>query len=137
MGKLLDSWQELIDGSISVNVFKEGSVPEQQKTHYVELRAESELEDDTKHSFASDNIIITDIITMFDVAVDRSVCEAIDNEIKTLLRPTTQSHGLIAQSGMQILSVYHETTNYLEEYGSGKKYYRKIVRYKNRIVQTT
>lgn len=136
MGLLMDSWQELIDGVISVPVFKEGSVPEEIEENYVELRAESENEDDTKHSFDSDNIVITDIVTMFNVSVDRSVCESIDNEIKTRVRPTTQSHGLMDQSGIQILAVYPETTNYVEEYDSGKKYYRKIVRYRCRIIQT-
>lgn len=136
MGKLMDSWQELIDGVISVPVFKEGSVPEETDSHYVELRAEGENEDDTKHSFRSDNIVLTDIVTVFNMAVDRSRCEEIDNEIKQLIRPAHGVHGLLAQDGMQILSVYPETTNYFEEYDSGKKYYRKIVRYRCRIIQT-
>jgi len=137
MGKLMDSWHSLLNGVISVPVYKEGSVPEEIESSYVELRAESASEDDTKHSFRSDEIVITDIVTMLNLAVDRSLCEAIDDQIKQLIRPTSQTHGLAAQSGMQILFVYPETTNYLEEYDSGKKYYRKIVRYRNRIVQTT
>jgi len=136
MDKLMDSWQELIDGVISVPVYKEGSVPEEEDGNYVELRAESEAEDDTKHSFRSDAVVITDIVTSFNIAIDRSVSEGIDSEIKALIKTSPGVHGLLAQSGMQILNVIPETTAYLEEYGNGKRYYRKIVRYSHRIIQT-
>ncbi len=136
MGKLLDSWQELIDGVISVSVYKEGSVPEDEEGNYVELRAESESENDTKQSFRNDSIIITDIVTRFNVSIDRSVAEGIDGEIKALIKSSPGVHNLSAQSGMQILSVVPETTSYLEEYDTTKKYYRKIVRYTHRIIQT-
>lgn len=130
----MDSWQELIDSVISVPVYKEGSVPED-AVNYVELRAESEAEDDTKNSFRSDVVVVTDIVTRFNVAIDRSVAEGIDGEIKALIKSSPGSHGLQAQSGMQILNVIPETTSYLEEYDSGFKYYRKIVRYTHRIIQ--
>jgi len=136
MGKLMDSWQELIDSTISVPVYKEGSVPEDEKRNYVELRAEGETEDDTKQSFRSDAVVITDIVTRFNVAIDRSVCERIDGEIKALIKSSPGVHGLVAQPGMQILDVKPETTTYFEEYESGIKYYRKIVRYTHKITQT-
>jgi len=136
MGKLMDSWQELIDSTISVPVYKEGSVPEDEKRNYVELRAEGETENDTKHNFASDAVVITDIVTRFNLAIDRSVCERIDGEIKALIKSSPGIHNLIPQTGMQILDVKPETTSYFEEYESGIKYYRKIVRYTHKIVQT-
>ncbi len=136
MGKLMDSWQELIDSTISVPVYKEGSVPEDEKRNYVELIAEGETEDDTKQSFRCDAVVITDIVTRFNVAIDRSVCERIDGEIKALIKSSPGIHGLIDQPGIQILDVKPETTTYFEEYESGTKYYRKIVRYTHKIVQT-
>ncbi len=135
MGKLMDSWASLIDGVISVPVYKEGSVPET-AVNYVELRAESEAEDDTKHSFRNDAVVITDIVTRFQVAIDRSVADRIDGEIKALVRPTPASHGLAVQSGMQILNVIPSDASYFDEVESGTKYYRKIVRYTHRIIQT-
>lgn len=135
-GKLLDSWQELIDGVISVSVYKEGSVPEDEEENYVELRVESEFEDDTKQSFRSDVIVITDIVTKFNIAIDRSVAEGIDGEIKALIKSTPGLIHLQEQSGMQILNVIPESTNFLTEYDAGKNSYRKIVRYKHRIIQT-
>jgi len=134
---LMDSWMSLLDGVISVPVYKEGSVPESETGNYVELRWESNSSDDTKQSFRSDEIIITDIVTSFNLSVDRSISAGIDNEIKALINSTPGIHNLAAQSGIQILHVLMETSSGFEEYSSGKKYYRKIVRYRNRIVQTT
>lgn len=133
-GKLLDSWQELIDGSLSVSVHKD-DVPEDESGNYVLLMAESETEDDTKQSFRSDVVVITDIVTRFNVAIDSSVAEGIDGEIKALIKSAPGLHALQAQSGMQILDVRPETTSYLTEYEAGIKYYRKIVRYTHRIIQ--
>jgi|SRR5688572_11638530 len=136
MGKLMDSWEELLADVISVPVYKEESVPEDETGNYVQLRAESESEDDTKHSFRNDAVVITDIITVFTSQVDRSVVEGIDGEIKALLKSTPGYHNLDAQSGMQILSVVPTTAGYLTEYSDGKIYYRKVVRYTHRIIET-
>lgn len=136
-GKLLDSWQELLDGVISVPFYKIGAVPEEEEGNYVEAYVEGGNGDDTKHSFASDVVVITNIVTRFNLAVDTSVANGIDNEIKSLIRPDHGVHGLVEQSGMQILNVKFSNGHGLQEYDSGKKYYRKVVRYKHRIVQTT
>ena len=133
--KVMNSWQELLDGVISVPVFIEGSVPEEYDGNYVELRVESEAEDDTKHSFRSDLVIITDIVTKFKVSPNRSIASGIDSEIKTLVRPNTQSHGLLKPAGVQILGVIASDANFLQEYSTGDIYYRKIVRYTHKIVQ--
>jgi len=133
--KVMNSWQELLDGVISVPVFIEGSVPEEYEGNYVELRVESEAEDDTKHSFRSDLVIITDIVTKFKVSPNRSIASAIDSEIKTLVRPNTQSHGLLKPAGVQILGVIASDANFLQEYSAGEILYRKIVRYTHKIVQ--
>lgn len=133
--KLMDSWMALLDGNISVNVYKEGSVPEDENRNYVELRMESEFADDTKQSFRSDVVLITDIVTFFDIAIDRSVVSAIDNEIKSLVKPSPGQYGLTQQSGMQIQNAYATTAAYREEFDEGKKIYRKIVRWKHRINQ--
>jgi hypothetical protein len=134
---LMDSWMALLDSVISVPVYKEGSVPESETGNYVELRWESNSSDDTKQSFRTDEIIITDIVTSFKLATDRSISSGIDNEIKTLIKTSPGFHGLATQTGIQILNVVMETSSGFEEVSSGKKYYRKIVRYRNRIVQTT
>ena len=133
--KVMNSWQELLDGVISVPVFIEGSVPEEYEGNYVELRVESETEDDTKHSFRSDLVIITDIVTMFKVSPNRSVASGIDNEIKALIKSVPGLNNLVQQSGIQILHVVPSDASFLQEYSTGVIYYRKIVRYTHRIIQ--
>ena len=133
--KVMNSWQELLDGVISVPVFIEGSVPEEYEGNYVELRVESEAEDDTKHSFRSDLVIITDIVTRFKVSPNRSIASAIDSEIKTLVRPSPGINGLLKPTGVQILHVIASDAAFLQEYSTGEILYRKIVRYTHKIVQ--
>lgn len=135
-GKLLDSWQELLDGVISVPFYKKESVPEDEEGNYVEVYVEGASGDDTKHSFVNEVIVVTNIVTRFNISVDTSVANGIDNEIKTLIRPDHGEHGLMSQDGMQILGVTFQNSGSLYEYDGTKKYYRKIVRYKHTIVQT-
>lgn len=131
--KLMDSWYALIGNALSVSVYKEGSVPETEGENYVELRMESENEDDTKQSFRADVVLITDIVTYHNIAIDRSVASGIDNEIRGLVKPSPGQKGLSQQAGMQIQNVYPSTSFYLEEVSNGKKIYRKIVRWTHRI----
>jgi hypothetical protein len=133
--KVMNAWQELLDGSISVPVYIEGSVPDDEVGNYVELRLESESQDDTKQSFQSDVVIITDIITRFSIAPNRSVASGIDNEIKTLVKTTPALINLVSSSDIQIVNVIPTDASFLQEYESGIIYYRKIVRYTHRVVQ--
>ena len=135
MDKLMNSWYTKLNNVISVPVYKEGSVDQDYDGNYVELRAEGEVNDDTKQSFRSDAVVVVDIVTRFKVATNRGVCEAIDNEIKQLVKPSPGSVGLSQQSGMQIQHVYPQTSSYFEENESGTRYYRKIVRWTHRINQ--
>lgn len=135
MDKLMNSWYAKLNNVISVPVYKEGSVDEDYVGNYVELRAEGEVEDDTKQSFRSDAVVIVDIVTRFTLATNRSICEAIDNEIKQLVKPSPGQVGLAQQSGMQIQNLRPETSSYFEEVEDGVKLYRKIVRWSHRINQ--
>jgi len=135
-GKLLDSWQELLDGNLSVPAHKAGSVDDSEAGNYVEYYVETGFGDDTKHSFRNEVVVITNIVTRFEYSIDHSVAHGIDSEIKILLKSSPGVHNLIPQSGMQIVDVRFSSGNTLEEYESGIKYYRKIVRYTHRIVQT-
>ena len=145
MGKLLDSWYALLNGAVtysgkSVKVYKE-SVPldsdpsATRSEHYILLRAEGESDNSNKTAFATDSIMIVDIVTRFNNSVDRSVVENIDGQVTALVLPTQQT-GLGSQSGMQILNVKRESTTYLTETNI-EKYYRKVSRYNTRILQTS
>ncbi len=136
MDKLMNSWYAKLNNVISVPVYKEGSVDQDYDGNYVELRAEGEVQDDTKQSFRSDAVVIVDIVTKFKIATNRSICEAIDNEIKQLVKPSPGSVGLSQQSGMQIQNLRPQTSSYFDEVEDGVKYYRKIVRWSHRINQS-
>lgn len=146
MDKLLDSWFDLLDGNItysgkSVKVYKEDTPEDLDTTptvseHYILLRAEGESDQSNKRSFVFDSVVIVDIVTKFNNNINRSVVENIDGQVTALVLPTHQT-GLGTQSGMQILNVERETSNYLAETDNKDKYYRKVSRYNSRILQTS
>lgn len=143
MGKLMDSYYALLNGQLNyskpVSVYKEDAPEELDPSlspHYVLIRAEGETGDGNKRSFADDSVVILDIVTVFQNNVDRSVVEDIDRQIGALLLTTPQVSGLGSQSGMQILNVQRESSTYLTEEDSVKKYYRKVSRYTQRVLQT-
>lgn len=147
MNKLFDSWFDLLDGAItysgkSVKVYLE-DVPEDTDTtgtvseHYILLRAEGEADDSNKRSFAFDTVVIVDIVTVFQNNVNRSVVDNIAGQIDALVLTRPFTTGLAAQSGMQIINVKRETSNYLREGDNINNYYRKVSRYNHRLLQTS
>lgn len=134
MDRLVTAWSDLLDGVISVPVYKE-DVPESEEGNYVLLRAESEANVSNKHVFGTQAVVITDIVTVFNLNVKRNIAEDIDGEIKALIRSTPGSNGLTV-SGIQVVNVIPETSRFLTEEDGSKKYYRKIVRYNHLIIET-
>jgi hypothetical protein len=132
-GLLMNAWYQLLNNA-GLSVYKE-DVPENVEGNYVLLRAEGGTSMNNKRSFADETVIVVDIVTQFQSAIDRSEVETIDNTINGLILPTMQN-GLTAQSGMQILNVNRETFTYLTETDNEKKYYRKVSRYVHTIYQT-
>lgn len=147
MNLLMDSWFDLLEGLITysgktVKIYKEDTPEDLDPTptvseHYILLRAEGETDQSNKKSFVNDTVIIVDIVTKFNNNVNRSVVDNIDNQINALVLTSPWITGLPAQSGMQILNVQRETTNYLYEGDNINKYYRKVSRYNARILQTS
>jgi hypothetical protein len=137
-GKLMDSWWDLLNGSLdnSVPVYVE-SVPGNAPDNYVILRSEGETEvEKNNKTWIKEAVIIADIVTSFpsNELINTSVVDGIDNEIGVLLMTSPyHSHNLTAQSGMIINRVEDETTQYLQEDDGEKKYYRKLTRYNHLI----
>ena len=132
-GSLVTAWYNLLNGNVGVDVYKEDA-PEKPDDHFVLIRAEGGSSANTKQSFADETIIITDIVTVFENNIDRSVAESIDNTICGLILPTRQS-GLTNPSSVQIQNVKREDFGYLTEEGT-KKIYRKISRWAHYVHQT-
>ena len=144
--KLSNSWYALLNDQITysgktVKGYKEDA-PEDTDTsptvseHYYIIRVEGETDQSNKKSFVNDTVVIVDIVTKFENNVNRAVVDNIAGQIDALVLPTQQT-GLAAQSGMQILNVKRETTNYLREGDNINNYYRKVSRYNHRLLQTS
>ena len=136
MGPLIDSYYSVLSGQLTYNgnpvdVYKE-DVPESEHEHHVILRAEGEVYDGNKRSFADQSTVIVDIVTIFNNNVDTSVANNIDGQIGALLCSTPSSSGLSA-SGLHILNVERESSNYIREDDGVRKYYRKVSRYTQRV----
>lgn len=129
----MDKWHLLLSGVISVPVYKE-DVPEDEDGNYLLLRAEGGASQNNKRSFADQTVIITDIVTVFENNIDRSVVEAIDGEVNALVLPTRNT-GLANPSNTQLHNVNRETFEYITEQDV-KKYYRKVSRYIITVYQT-
>lgn len=138
MKELIQAWYDLLNGSITYNstaieAFME-DVPEDHAGHYIWIHAEGGGYAGNKSSLADNDVVVIDIVTVFNNNVDRSVCEDIDAQITTLLYSTASINNLAVQSGVQFGQVIRETTAYLNEQDSVNKYYRKVSRYKTRVV---
>lgn len=133
--KILDAWMSLLDGNISVPVYRI-DVPEEEEGNYVQLRVEGGTGINNKRNISDEFIVITDIVTIFENNIDGSVVDGIDAEIFDLVLPTSRGGALAQTSGMQILNVSRENFDYLDENDGTKKYYRKVSRYKHIVTQT-
>jgi TRAP-type uncharacterized transport system substrate-binding protein len=80
--------------------------------------------------------MIVDIVTIFKNNIDSSVADNIDGQIGGYLLTNPQTSGLGTQTGIKIYNVTRETTAYLQEEDGVNKYYRKVSRYRQRILQT-
>lgn len=132
--KLMNSWWALTGSALSVPVYIE-SVPEEEDGNYVLLRVEGET-DVTKNAktWIKEAVVIADIVTVFNVAINTETADGIHNEIGALLADGPgHNHNLTAQTGMQINRVTEETVSNLQEDDGTKKYYRKIIRYNHLI----
>jgi hypothetical protein len=81
-----------------------------------------------KQTIADEFVVITDVVTVFENNVDTSVVDGIDKEIFDLVMPSPGG-GI---SG--VLNLNRETFDYVQEENGSKKYYRKVSRYRMRVL---
>lgn len=139
IGDLMDNVYSLLSGQIAnggstIPVYKE-DVPEDEDSHYILLRAEGGSSMNNKKSFSDEVIVITDVVTVFENNIDRSVVEDIDGQINFLILPTMTS-GITNPTDTIIMNVARETFDYIQEQDV-KKYYRKVSRYRMEVYQTS
>lgn len=135
MGPLTQSYYDLLDGPVSVDVFKQDA-PSGRRTNYVLVRAESEAEAGNKRSIANESAVIIDIVTFHEVNIDTTVANGIAGEVKGLIKPTSGAVPLTQTSGMQILNLEINDAGFLQEEDNELKIYRIILRCTQRVLQT-
>ena len=142
MGLLEDSWNTLLNGSLSyqgkaVKVYNPDAPEDLDPSatvseHYVIVRAESEAEVSNKKTYAMNSVVVVDIVTIFQNNINRKVAEDIYGQIVGLVFSKPGRNRLSEQTGIQITEVKVEGTFYRDEVGD-QKIRRKIVRFSHRI----
>jgi hypothetical protein len=126
------AYYDALNGNISVSVYKEDVDPAE-TGNYVVVRLESTTGVPNNQSFITRPVVIIDIVTRFSNVINPDTVEDIDQEIKTVLKPLVTS--VIQLDNVQLSGMSTGEVNYLTEDDGTDKYYRKIVRYQNRIVE--
>lgn len=132
-GQLLKAWYELLNGSLSVPVYRTDAPPE--VDNYVLLRPESETDNSNNHLFVTNPVIITEVVTRFAVRINDGAAIAIDSEIGELLKTRSATHNLPAQDGIKIIDVRRSNATYINEDDGTHRYFRLITRNLHRVVQ--
>lgn len=133
-GKLMNAWYELLSGNISVPVYRVDAPPTEEG-NYVLLRAESETDDTNNHSFVTNPVIITEVITKFQARIDDGLAGEIDDEIAQLIQPTPGTHALPVQDDIQVVDVRRSSATYINEDDGTFRYHRLVTRNLHRVVQ--
>lgn len=136
IGKLLAAWFELLNGNISVPVYRTDAPPTEEG-NFVLLRAESDTDVSNNQNFVTTLVIITEVITKFNARIDDGLAVSIDDEIGQLVKPTSATHALPAQAGIQIVDVRRSNSTVLPEDDGTFRYNRIITRNVHRVLQTT
>lgn len=141
LNKVMDSWYALLNGNLSIDgttipVYRVDA-PSDAPSFYVVIRPESSTDVSNNHSFVTNPVIISEVVTKFPSGelIRDDIAARIDSLIANLISPTPSSIGLSAQSGIQIVSVKRSEETYLPEDDGSNRYYRIITRNTMRVKQ--
>lgn len=131
---ILKAWFELLDGEISVPVYRTDAPPEE-TGNYVLLRMESSTDRRNNHFNVTSPVLITEVVTKYANRINDAEVFEIDSEIGTLLSSTAATHNLPEQEGIQIVSVIRQSVTVIPEDDGTHRYNRLITRNIHRVVQ--
>lgn len=134
VNKVLKAWYELLNGNISVNVYRTDAPPTEDG-NYVLLRAESETDSTNNARHVSNPVVITEVVTRHPIRIDDSIAPGIDDEIASLLFQSVGKHSLPAQDGIQITDVRRANATYINEDDGVNRYHRLVTRNVHRVAQ--
>lgn len=133
---LMNAWLQRLKGNISVPVYRVDA-PSSEKGNYVLLRVESETESNNNQQFVTNPVIITEVVTKFDTAIEDDLAATIDDEIAQLVTPRPGISGLPQQAGIQITDVRRLNATYIGEDDGTYRYHILATRNLHRVVQLT
>ena len=133
-GLVMNSWYQLLNGSLSVPVYRMDAPPDYEG-HYVLIRVESDSERSNNQSFVTQPVIITEVVTKFKARIDDGLAIEIDSEIGVLLKSKSSTHNLPAQDDIEIVEVRRLNATYINEDDGTHRYHRLITRNLHRVVQ--
>lgn len=142
---------EALSGQLGgVPVYKEEVLPAEDGSAYVLIRVEGETMpfNNARHVYRV--VMITEVVAVsFNTIYPENVDDVDDRVVRTL-KPLISStfpvlpagsydayDGTVIYPSLQFVSITPESSTYLVEDDGDKKYYRKITRWTNRIVQLT
>lgn len=130
--ELMAAWFQLLDGNISVPVYR-GDVFSNENS-YVLLRYESESNAKNKTSFASNNVVVVEVVVKSNGYINDSTAYEIDGEIKELVYDDPRTHNIVTPS-YQVVTVNFGGTTPLYEDDGNIRLHRLITRFEHRIKQ--
>lgn len=139
VGELIKAYYQCLDGNITydgqqVNIYNV-AVAASENYHHIVLRPESEFDQSNKSSFVTNPVVIADVITVHNGAIDAGVVEDIDDQMRQLIFTARNTTGLTITGDFQVLNVRVEGSNYLDGFDGSKHEQRKITRFSNRLNQ--
>lgn len=129
---LRQAYYDALNGNIDVNVYKE-DVPSSEVSNHVIIRVESETDESNNQQFVTLPVVIIEIVTIFGSSIDPDKVEDIDNTIRGIL----PAHFSFTMTDFQHAGGTPQSSTYISEDDGVNKYFRKITRYTNRVIEKT
>lgn len=130
----MNAWQALLEGNISVPVYRVDA-PTEQTGDYVLIRVESQTDQSNNARFVSNVVLVTDVVTRNKSRINDSRAGSIDDEIAQLLLSAPGLGLLPQQTGIQVVDVRRADATYIGEDDGVFRYYRIVTRNLHRVVQ--
>lgn len=135
VGNILTAYYNALNGNVTGFDIYKITVPLSADGNYVQMYPESGGDAGNKSKKAEEVVIRVDIVSVYKNDASQEAVEAADAIIEGIIIPATGDHGLTVASGLQVTNIMRENYSYLIEQDGANTYYRKITRYKNRIIQ--
>ena len=134
-GKILAAWYALLNGVLPIPVYRTDAPPDA-PDQYVLIRMESSTDKRNNQSNVTNPVLITEIVTKFDVRIDDEQVFFYDTLIGQALSSNPATHNLPPQLGIQIVTVVRRDQTVIPEDDGSRRINRLITRNVHRVLET-